>query len=224
MSMSAQPTALARTAILVIAPAVQVFGHSYHPWIGNPGDAGFLARLAAAVAANPTRWAVAHLLVGIGSGLLALAFLGIRSYLREAGEERWTAWGLPFIVLGSTLFAMLPAMEFAPLAAARAGGDVAATQAALLAWFTPLLLASAIVFGLGALAFAAGVARSGVLSPTLTWVVIVALVVMAGARFLPVGAAQLYVGPVAGLVALWPLAYVMWKQPHARHAGIVPAT
>jgi hypothetical protein len=50
---------------------------------------------------------------------------------------------------------------------------------------------------------------------------------MAAARFVPVGAA-LYVGGVAGIVALWPLAYEMWKHPEAaRLAGeprSMPAT
>jgi hypothetical protein len=36
---------------------------------------------------------------------------------------------------------------------------------------------------------------------------------MALTRFFPVGAAQLYVGPTAGVVALWPLAYVMGRRP-----------
>jgi hypothetical protein len=54
----------------------------------------------------------------VASGLLVLAFLAIRSYLRGTGEDRWSILALPFIVVGSTLFAVLPGMEFAPLAAA----------------------------------------------------------------------------------------------------------
>jgi hypothetical protein len=62
---------------------------------------------------------------------MVLAFLAIRSYLRNVGEERWSVLGLPFIVVGGTLFAVLPGMEFAPLAAAEAGTDAEAAQAAL---------------------------------------------------------------------------------------------
>jgi hypothetical protein len=40
-------------------------------------------------------------------GLAVLTFLAIRSYLREAGEERWSILALPFIVLGNTLFVVL---------------------------------------------------------------------------------------------------------------------
>jgi hypothetical protein len=35
---------------------------------------------------------------------------------------------------------------------------------------------------------------------------------MALTRFFPVGAAQLHVGPAAGVVAHWPLAYVMARR------------
>ncbi|MGH7446638.1 MAG: hypothetical protein ACRELT_03710, partial [Longimicrobiales bacterium] len=192
----------------------------YHPWIGNPGDPEFFQTLAAAVAADTTRWWVAHILVAVGSGLLAIAFLAIRSYLSDVGEERWSVMGLPFIVMGSTLYALLPAMEFAPVGAFRTGADIAAVQAALMPWFVPILLTSAVLFALGVLGFLIGIARSDVLGAWLTWIVPGALVVMAASRFFPVGAAQLYVGPAAGIVALWPLAYTIWKRP----LPLVPAT
>jgi hypothetical protein len=125
---------------------------------------------------------------------------------------------LPFIVMGSTLYALLPAMEFAPVGALRAGADVAAVQAAQMPWFVPILLTSALLFALGVLGFVIGIVHSHVLSAWLTWIVAGALVVMAASRFFPVGAAQLYVGPAAGIVALWSLAYTIWKQPQARLA------
>src|SRR5215203_3361427 len=137
------------------------------------------------------------------------ASLAVRSYLREAGEERWSVLGLPFIVLGSTLFAFLPAMEIAMLAAAESGADVQAVLTALDPWFFPILLTGAINFALGVLGFAMGIVRSGVLGPRLTWLVVGALVVMAAARFVPAGAA-IYVGGASAIVALWPLAYEMW--------------
>lgn len=201
--------ALLRSAILVIAPATLLAGGLYHPWIGSPGDAGFLTGLAAAVSAGPTRWAVAHLTVAVGSGLLMLAFLVVHESLREAGAGRFSLWGVPFVVLGSTLYALLPAMEFVPLAAAEAGGDAAAAQAALFRWFRPTLMIAAITFAVGVLGFAIGLARSGLLGTVSTWIVVGSLAVMALARFVPVGAAQLYVGPLAGTVALWTLAYAL---------------
>jgi hypothetical protein len=217
--MSATTTARLRAAIVAIAPALVLVGTSYHPWIGSPDELAFFERLAAAVAADTTRWAVAHFLVAVGSGLLALAFLAIRSHLREAGEERWSGLGLPFVIMGSTLYALPPAMEFAPLAASEAGADIAAVQAALMPWFVPILLTGAVLFGLGVLGFVIGIARTRLLSPSLTWIVLGALIVMAATRFFPVGAAQLYVGPAAAIVALWPLAYTIWTKPTTRPAG-----
>ncbi len=207
--MSATTGARFRAASVAIAPAVLLAGFVSHPYIGmGPPDP---AAVAVAVVSDTTRWGLAHLTVSVGSGLAVLAFLAIRSYLREAGEERWSTPAVPFIVIGSTLYAVLPGMEFAPLAAAETGGDVQAAQAALLPWFVPILVTGAVTFALGVLGFARGIAHSGVLGPRLTWLVVGALVVMAAARFVPLSAVQFYVQGAAGIVALWPLAYEMWR-------------
>lgn len=201
--------------MVAIAPAVMLAGFVYHPRLGNFTDAGFLPALAAAVAADPTRWWLSHLTISVASGLLVLAFLAIRSYLREAGEERWSVAAVPFIVMGSILFAMPPTFETSTLAAAEVGADVQAFQAALPPLVGPVLLTGAATFALGAIFFSAGIVRSRVLNPRLTWLVVGALVVMAAARFAPIEAVQFYVQGAAGIVALWPLAYVMWKHPEA---------
>jgi hypothetical protein len=193
---------------VAVAPAVLLAGFVYHPFIERPTAAA----TAAAAASDTTRWGVAHLVLAVGYGLAVLAFIAIRSYLREAEEERWSAPALPLIALGSTLFVVLTGMEFALLAAAETEGDVQAAQTALIPWFIPILLTGAVSFALGAFGFAKGIARSEVLSPQLTRLVVGALVVMAVARFVPLGAAS-YVIAVAGLVALWPLAYEMSKRP-----------
>jgi hypothetical protein len=111
-------------SIVALAPAVMLVGLFAHPYIAILPDEAAIAK---AVPADTTHWGLVHLTAGVASGLLVLAFLAIRSYLREAGEERWSIVALPFIVVGSTLFAVLPGMEFAPLAA-EAGGDVEAVQ------------------------------------------------------------------------------------------------
>jgi hypothetical protein len=204
-------------SIVALAPAVMLVGLFAHPYIATLPDEAAVAETAMA---DTTRWGLVHLTVGVASGLLVLAFLAIRSYLREAGEDRWSILALPFIVVGSTLFAVLPGMEFAPLAAAEAGADVQATQAALAPWFLPVLGTGAATFAIGVFAFAKGIADSRILSRRLTWLVVGALVVMAVARLVPVGAVQFYVQGAAGIVALWPLAYEMWKRPEAaRPAG-----
>ena len=214
--MSATTTARLRAAIVALAPLVVLAAHVYHPQIGNPTDADFLPHLAEAVAASTMRWGVSHLMLAVGSGLLALAFLAIRSYLREAGEERWSGPALPFIVMGSTLYTMLPAMEFASLAAAQIGADIQAAQAALIPWFAPILVTGGVIFLLGAIGFALGIVRSGILSSPLTWLVVGALIVMAASRLAPIEVVQFYVHGAAGILALWPLAYWMWEHPAAR--------
>jgi hypothetical protein len=108
-------------------------------------------------------------------------------------------------------------MEIGLLAAAEAGADVQAVQSALFPWFIPILLTGAITFGLGALSFAMGIVRSKVLSPRLSRLVVGALVIMAVARFVPHSAAP-YVLGAAAIVALWPLAYEMWKHPEPARA------
>ncbi len=121
----------------------------------------------------------------MGSGFTALAFLAIRSHLSEAGEQRWSVLALPFIVMSITLFAVLPGMEFAALAAAETGADAKAVQTALFPWFVPILLTSGVSFVLGVLGFARGIADSHVLSPRLTRLTVIALTVMAASRFVP---------------------------------------
>lgn len=201
-----------RAAIVFIAPAVILAGLLYHPHIGNPTDADFLASLAEAVAADPTRWALAHLAIGVGSGLLIVAFIAIRSHFGELGENRWSRPALPFIVMGSTLYAMLPAMEFVPLAAADAGADIQAAQAALLPWFAPTLFTGALIFAIGAIGFAVGIFRSRILDKMPSYIVAAALIVLAISRLIPLFLFQIQLTGIAGIVALWPLAYVMWSR------------
>ncbi len=213
--MSTTTRARFRAAIVAVAPAVLLAGFLYHPYVANATDE---AALAAAVASDTTRWGLSHLAIGVAYGLTALAFLAIRSYLREAGEERWSVKALPFAVMGCALFMILTGMEFAPLAAAETGGDVEAAQSELIPWFVPILVTGGVSFTLGALGFATAIVRSGVLSAQMARLVVGALVVMAAARFVPLGAAQYVIG-VAGVVALWPLAFEMWKHPKPRPAG-----
>lgn len=198
-----------RAAIVVIAPTWLLAALFYHPYIADLTDN---AAVAAALTSDTTRWGLSHLAVGIGFGLAVLAFLAIRSWLHEAGEERWSILAFPFIIMGSTLFTFLPAMEIGTLAAAEVGADAQAVQTALDQWFFPVSLTGAVIFGLGVIGFAMGIARSGILGPRLTWLVVGGLVVMAVARFVPSGAA-LYVGGVSAILALWPLAYEMLKYP-----------
>jgi hypothetical protein len=210
-------TARARlgTGVVAVAPAVLLVGFAYHPYISPPTDE---AAVAAAAASDTLRWQLAHVTIAVGYGLLVLAFMAVRSHLREVGEERWSVLALPPIVLGSMLFVILTGMEIALAAVAETGGDAQAVQAALFPWFVPILLAGGVGFALGAFGFAVGIARSAALPPGLTRVVAGALLVMAVARFVPLSVAP-YLMAVAGVVALWPLAYEMWRHPEVRPSG-----
>jgi hypothetical protein len=78
---SATTRARLGAAIVALAPAVMLAGLFAHPYIATlPDEAG----VAEAVAADTTYWGLVHLTAAVASGLLVLAFLTIRSYLREA--------------------------------------------------------------------------------------------------------------------------------------------
>lgn len=197
---------------VAFAPAVMFAALVTHPYLGRLPDA---AGVAGAIEGQTMRWGIVHLLTSVGSALIAVAFLAIRAHLRDAGEEWFSAWALPLVIIGSALYGLLPGLEFAPLAAAQTGGDVAAAQATLEPWFVSILAMSAITFAAGIFGFARGIEGSEILSRPLTLIVVTGLVVLAVSRFVPHGAAQFYAQAVAGIVALWPLAYQMWRQPQA---------
>lgn len=191
-------------AIIALAPAVLSAGFLLHPFIGagKPDQ----AVIAQAADGHTTQWGVAHLVLALSSALLILAFLSVRVWLRGAANEVWSARGVPFIVLGSTLYALLPAMEMSPLFAAKAGVDVEAVARALVPWFIPIIISSSITYLLGVGMLACGIADSRLLSPSVTRVVVVGLVVSAVSRFVPITAVQFYVQSAAALAAFWTLA------------------
>src|SRR5690606_21143614 len=104
---SGRTRAQLQAAVTALAPAVMAAGLLHHPHIGTPLDPEFLARVATTVATDPDRWALSHLTAAVGSALLILAFLAVRSRLRAAGEERWSVLALPFAVMGSALYALV---------------------------------------------------------------------------------------------------------------------
>jgi hypothetical protein len=212
-----------RAVIVATAPVVLLAAMIWHPYLPRrlPDHAG----VAEAITNGTTRWGLAHLAAAVASGVLILAFIAIRGYLREGGDEAWSAIGLGFIVVGSVSNAVLPGMEFAPLAAVETRGDPEAAQAALDEWFVPVLLAGALTFAIGIVCVAVALLRNRVLNPQLTWVVVAGLVVMAACRLVPFAVAQFYVQSAAALVALLPLAWVIWTgHGLARSTGETPDT
>jgi hypothetical protein len=224
MTRSATTTSGLQVALLAVTPPLLLAALVWHPYIGGrlPNNAA----IADAVVAGTTRWGLVHLVSGVAFGFVVLAFIAVRGYLRATGEDRWSRFGLPFVVIGSTLYTMLPGMEFAALAAAESGGDAEAAQAALVSWIVPVLIIGGILFLTGTFGFVLGIARGGVLPPGLTSLVVGGLLVMAVSRLVPFSTVQFYVQGLSAFVAMWPLAYQMWKlpTPAATRPQPVPAT
>jgi hypothetical protein len=202
-----------RAVVVAIAPVLLLVAMVWHPYL--PGRLPDHAAVADAVADDPTRWALVHLTTALASGAIVLAFIAVRGYLREAGDQALSAVGLGFIVLGSLSYAVLPGMEFTPLAANEIGADAEAAQAALDDWFVPVLVIGAVAFAIGIICVAVAIRRHGSLGPSVTWVVVVALIVMAASRFVPLSASQFYVQSAAALIAFWPLAWAIKGQRRA---------
>src|SRR5829696_8769059 len=208
-------------AVVAGAPLVLIAALAVDPYLA--GKQPNVAALAEAVSSDPTHWGLVHAATGIGSAVLAVAFLMISNHLRRAGDHRWSAAGLPLVIVRCTLYAMLPAMEFAPLAAIESGGDPAAAQRALLDWFRPVLIASGVTFGAGAICFAVSVTRSAALGRGSARLVAGALVIMALSRFVPLSAVRFYVHGQACYAAMLPLAYGMWRpSASAQVPRVVP--
>jgi len=197
--------------IVAVAPASLLGAIVYHPFIADLRDTHDVA---AALTAGATRWSVAHLATAVASALIALAFLAVSAALRQRGEWRWSARAVPFVVVGSSLFALLPALEIAVLAASLAGADGEAVLLEMDAWFRPLLVGSAAVFAVGMACAARSVVNARVLGRPMTALVVGALTVAGVSRFLPFGAA-LIVGAAALVVGLWPLVGTVAARPQA---------
>ena len=213
MTTFSQRTSDTRAAIVAIAPVVLLVAMVWHPYL--PGRLPDHAAVAEAVADDPTRWGLVHLMTAVASAAVVLAFIAIRGYLREAGDRALSAIGLGFIVLGSMSYAVLPGMEFTPLGALESGADPEAAQAALDDWFVPVLVTGAVAFAIGVVCVAVAIRRHGGLGPALTWVVVPALLVMAASRFVPFAAVSFYVQSAAALIALWPLAWAIRGRQRA---------
>lgn len=209
---SRQQVSGSSVAILAIAPVVLLAAILYHPFIERLPDAGAVGE---AMVADTLRWGLSHLGGAVGAGLVLCAFIVIRRILAEAGENRWSAVGMPFVAVGSVLFAVLPGMELGVMASVEATGagaeGAAAAQAALDPWFITTFASSSVLFLIGAVGFAGGIVRSAVLSPTVTRVVAWSLAIMALVRFVPLGGA-LHISALAALLAMWPLAYEIRRR------------
>jgi len=198
------PGAKARALLVAAGPVLLTAALLWHPPL--PGRLPDSAGVAEAASAGITRWGLSHVAAALASGAVAVAFVAVRGHLRERGDGSASAVGLGLVLIGSTLYAMLPGMEFAVVAAHQTGADLAETQTALESWSVPILLVGAVTFASGTVLFAVAVARAASFTRLPTIIVAGALVVFGLSRVVPVGVVQFYVQSVAALVALLPLA------------------
>lgn len=207
-------------AIVVIAPLVLLAAFLYHPFLpvltaNEP--------LAAAIQADPMRWAIAHLGVAVGSALLVMAFISVRDFLVRSGAKV-SPHALYCVAFGGVLYAMLPGFEFAPLAAMWTGGDIVRVEEVLEPWFVPTLLIGAFANAIGLIGFARAVRTAPIMDSTRANVVMIALIVMAISRFVPLGAVQFWVQGAATVTALLTIAFVMRRSTSsARWLETTPA-
>lgn len=213
------PSASKAIAVTVAAGPVLLLGAMlWHPPL--PGRLPDNDAVAKAAAADVTRWGLSHLAAAVAAAAVAVAFIVIRSYLRERGDGWFSAVGLALVVVGSTLFAVLPGMEFSALAAHETSTDIAAAQDALEPWFIGVLVGGSVVFATGTTLFAVAILRSAPMGKTAAVVIAAALVVFGVSRVIPIGVVQFYVQPAAALLALLPLAAQIWAGGRQRSRAV----
>lgn len=215
---SSRSTSNAAAIIVAAAPILLLGALLWHPPL--PGRLPDNDAVAEAAAADVTRWGLSHLAAAVAAAMVAIAFIVIQSHLRERGDAWLSAVGLGLVVAGSTLYAVLPGMEFSALAAHETGTDIAAAQDALQPWFISVLVGGSVMFAAGTTLFAVAIVRSAPKETTGALVIAVALVVFGVSRLIPIGVVQFYVQPAAALLALLPLAAEIWAGGRQRTSGV----
>jgi hypothetical protein len=208
--MSARVRGWAGAAVLFIAPAVFLAGALAHPFVR---DYTHTSVVADAISAAPGRWAVSHLILAIGLGLMPLAVLVIRHEFRSAGEQRWSAAAVPLLIVGITLLGAYAGTEITLAAVVNTGGNVLAVRVADATLTAPLFLGGVLLFGLGWLSFAMAFYRARILPSPLNWWAIVALVAIPIASFIPLTLGT-YAYGLAILMVCWMVGYrVIAERP-----------
>lgn len=204
-----------RATVTAGAPLVLLAGALIHPFVGNTPD---LADIAEEATADPTRWAVGHLVLGIGIALMILLAAAVRGHLHEAGEDRWSFGAAALTLLGFGMFTFTVGAEGFGGRAAVAAGNAEAFFEAMGPWLIPTLLSASLLVAVGLLAFARAIAVSRILGTAGTRLAVAGAVTAAVGLFLPVGWAT-YVINAGTLAFAWPLAASMWRGPGREHAA-----
>jgi hypothetical protein len=194
-----------RAVLIGIAPVLLLIGFLYLPYVSDWTDE---AKIADKVADDSTRWAWANIILATSLGLMLASAVIIRMHLGEtAGEQRWGPLALLLLLVGGALF-LLASADLGAVYAAGAGQDLEAYTRSSQDWLALRMVAS-VIFGLGWLSLAMAIYKSRVLPKQQTWASVAGFVVLTVMLFVPMGWA-LYVAGVAAVVALWPMAYLLW--------------
>jgi len=180
--MSERARTWAGAAVLFIAPAVFLAGVLAHPFVSDYTRTSLVAD---AISAAPGQWAVAHLILAVGLGLMPLVVLVIRDQFRRVGEQRWSAAGAPLLIVGASLLGAYAGTEITLAAVVNSGGNVLAVRVADATLTAPLFLGGVLLFGLGWLSVAMAFYRARILPSALNWWAMVALVAIPIASFIP---------------------------------------
>ena len=219
--MSETRQAQVRAGVVAIAPVLLLIGFLTVPYVGDTTDNAAIAK---EIGGDAARASWGFLIAVASISLTILAAFSLRHYLTAAGEDGWSFIMVPLVVVGAVIIVVAVTTQFFAVAmASEAGLDAEAYLIAAEDWFLPLFIAGGVIFGLGWLALAMSVYQSNIMSRELTLLVVVALVVVVAANFIPTGWAG-YLLAIAAIVASWPLAYTMWPATvTAPSTGAQPA-
>lgn len=185
--------------VLFIGPAVFLTGLVAHPFVRNYTDTEVIS---GAISGAPDRWAIAHLIIALGVGLVLLAALAIRRQFRIAGEHRWSGIGVALLVVSGVLLGAVVGAEITLSAVVASGSDVLAVLTAAQTWTRPLFLGAMVLFILGWLSFAVAFHRVPILYPARNRLAIVALIAIPVASLIPQTTGT-YLYGTAVLVVSW---------------------
>lgn len=210
MTMSARLQRQLRALVIAAAPVVLLAGAVTHPYLGNRPGIGSIAH---AVATEPDRWALGHLVLGVGIASALLLFFALRMHLHDHGENLWSFWSAPVVTVGLALSGFMVGAEGFGGRGAAATGRVPQFMDALMAWAVPVYGGANLLIACGLVGFATAVAKSGLLPRSPTWLVFAGAVIAAVALFLPFGWAAHLVAAGLGVFA-WPIALQIWPTMH----------
>lgn len=204
-----------RSAVLFIAPVVFLAGALAHPFVRTYLDTSVVAD---AVSSAPNRWAVAHLTLAVGIGLMLLAVLVIRRRLREAGEERWSERGTTLVMLGGVLLAAVVGSEVTLAAVVTSGGDVLSVLEEVEAFSFPLFGVGVLLFVSGWLSFAVAFRRARPLPGTANRAAMVAMAAILIGFLLPQTSGT-YIYGTALLGVCWLVGYEILTNGPRTHGS-----